>query len=206
MSSLHAATITPVDALEKPTYETDWKMVEVLADKLEYEHKAYSNHRYEKHVGPDIIKMPPSHAKEFQSKGLVQICRGGSLRCFQNSRVAGLSTLAKRVRGSERQPAGPENVWVRVRLTKFVSIIDGLEPHKLLDGDFYLPLWFIHQSVTSHWKVKTFLGVGRSKSRCRRWCRRPRRRKSESARRDGLMLYRRGTMSPPRTRARQRPR
>ena len=92
------------------SYETDWKMVEVLADKLEYEHKAYSNHCYEKHVGPDIIKMPPSHAKEFQSKGLVQIYRSGSCDVFK---IHGL--LAYRPWQSESEEAsanrpGPELV------------------------------------------------------------------------------------------------
>ncbi|MGA8657135.1 MAG: hypothetical protein WB586_13400 [Chthoniobacterales bacterium] len=41
---------------------------------------------------------------------------------------------------------GHENTWVRVRLTSSISLIPGLEPHRPLKADFYLPWWFIRKS------------------------------------------------------------
>jgi len=125
------------------SYQTEWKMCQVLIDgPLEYEHKTYSNHRYEKGVGPDVVRMAPSHAKEFWVKGAVSVVRGGACDCFKFP--GGL--LGYRPWTTAPDPAvrdGHENVWVRCRLTKFISLINGLEPAKLLEGDVYLQWHFL---------------------------------------------------------------
>jgi len=126
-------------------YLTELKTVMVLAD-FEYEHKFYSAHRYEKGVGPDYLQMPPSHAKEYSlGKGLVSVCRGGAADIFLIGKCRAYRPWRTDVEEAGAVQAGPENIWLRCRLTKFVSIIPGFADggRELLGTDIYLQWGFL---------------------------------------------------------------
>lgn len=128
-------------------YDSGLKTCQVMVERFEYEHKIYSNNAHAKPPRADTLQMPPSHAKQFWSSGQIQVFRGGACDCFK---IHGL--MGYRPWSTEPEPAardGQENTWVRVRLTHFVSIINGLEPHKLLEGDFYLQWHFLRGSGVS---------------------------------------------------------
>jgi len=65
------------------SYDSTPKVVSVAVEKFVYEHKTYSNHRYEHRVAPDYLKMAPSHAKEAWSRGEVTIVDHGACDCFR---------------------------------------------------------------------------------------------------------------------------
>jgi hypothetical protein len=128
-------------APQQLSYSTELKTVSVLVERLEYEHKVYSNHRYEKGVAPDVLKMPPSHAKEHWAKGQIEVFRGGACDVFT---IHGLKAFRPWTTGPDEPVRdGYEATWVRCRLTKFVSIIPGLDPRELLGVDFCLQWHFL---------------------------------------------------------------
>jgi len=112
------------------SYDSTPKVVSVAVEKFVYEHKTYSNHRYEHRVAPDYLKMAPSHAKEAWSRGEVTIVDHGACDCFRFPN--GLMAYKSWVSAAEEFPQGSlDTIWVRVRCTKFVPLgIPGLDPYK----------------------------------------------------------------------------
>jgi hypothetical protein len=124
-------------------YSTGLKACVVMVEKFEHEHKIYSNHRYERGIGPDTLNLPPSHAREFWAKGIIKVFRGGACDVFT---IRGLKAYKPWTSGAEEAPRDAhENTWVRVRLTKWTNVINGLADggRELLGTDFYLQWGYV---------------------------------------------------------------
>jgi hypothetical protein len=120
------------------SYDSTPKTVVVCADKMEYEHRTYSDHKKEKGVKPDSLQMSPSHVKSGEYP--VQVCRGGSCDVFKIGELWGYRPWPS---DPAKEPSGgsAENPWVRVRMTRLVSIISGIDPCVLSDAESFYMQW-----------------------------------------------------------------
>jgi len=143
-------------------YDTGLKTCAVLVPRLEYEHKVYSNNAYQKPPAPDVLRLPPSHAKQFWEKNQIQIFRGGACDRFKIGQLWGYRIW--KIGPEEPARDGFEGTWIRCRLSKFITPVPGLEPDVLLESAFICSGVFCGPCST-RWKARIRTGMCRSKLR-----------------------------------------